>query len=128
MHPEGDRATPRGWRAHRSLQGPSALAENIPSKASLWGVKTPQVHTSWGPLGELLWHVGGSEEDRRWRTTLREVPALPSKGPGQPPWELSLPSVLLIERRRLLPKEEAISKPSASQARSARPFPSQGPQ
>ena len=34
------------------------------------------------------------------------MPALPSKGPGQQPWELRLPSVSPIGRRRLRPEGE----------------------
>lgn len=30
MSPERDRTTPRAWRGHRCLQGPSAGADNIP--------------------------------------------------------------------------------------------------
>jgi len=44
--PRGGQGHPQGLESTQAPQGPSALAENIPPEASLWGVKTLQVHTS----------------------------------------------------------------------------------
>lgn len=67
MSPAGDRATLGAWGGHRYLQGLSAVADYIPSEASLLDVKTlpsthPRVHweSSFG-MSEVR-RLGGTQE------------------------------------------------------------------